>query len=73
MTKLLAQLLGSILTLKLAQLYLPGVMFEGELAALVLAGLFLGLLNFFITSPFIEYTFAPILAFIIQLPSNFSN
>jgi putative membrane protein len=48
MSKLIAQLGAGIITLRLAHLYLPGVFFEGDLAALITAGLFLGVLNFFI-------------------------
>jgi putative membrane protein len=48
MSKLIAQIIAGIFTLRLAHLFLPGVLFEGDLTALIVAGLFLGLLNFFI-------------------------
>jgi len=48
MSKLIAQLLGGVITLRLAQLYLSGVYFEGDVETLVFAGIILGLLNFFI-------------------------
>lgn len=48
MSKLIAQLLAGIATLKLAHVYIPGVLFEGSTEMLIFAGLTLGVLNFFI-------------------------
>ncbi len=48
MTKLIIQILAGIITLRLAHFYLPGAYFEGSIQALVLAGMTLGVLNFFV-------------------------
>lgn len=48
MMRLLWNLIGGTLTLWLAQRFVPGVEFTGEMKYLILAGCFLGLINFFI-------------------------
>ena len=48
MTKLIGQLLGGIATLRLADLYMSGIYFDGDIETLIFAGLMLGFLNFFI-------------------------
>ncbi|OGZ18706.1 MAG: hypothetical protein A2175_00245 [Candidatus Nealsonbacteria bacterium RBG_13_42_11] len=45
---LLWNLIGGVFTLWLAQRFVPGVEFTGEMKYLILAGCFLGLINFFI-------------------------
>lgn len=57
MTKLILQIIASIITLRLAHFYLPGVTFEGSFQALLLAGTALGLLNFFIKPLLVIITF----------------
>lgn len=48
MTKLIAQILASIIALRLAQLYMSGIQFKGNVEILIFAGAVLGLLNFFV-------------------------
>ena len=48
MTKLIVQLLAGVVTLRIAQLYLSGVHFEGSMEMLIFAGVVLGVLNFFV-------------------------
>jgi len=48
MANLLFQIIGGILSFWLAVKFVPGVEFIGEIKYLVLAGAFLGLINFFI-------------------------
>jgi len=48
MIKLIFQIAGGVLSFYLAVRFVPGVDFEGETKYLVMAGAFLGLINFFI-------------------------
>jgi len=48
MTKLIFQVIGGILSFWLAVKFVPGVEFVGEIKYLIMAGAFLGLINFFI-------------------------
>lgn len=48
MLKLLFQIAGGILSFWLAIRFVPGVEFSGEIKYLVIAGAFLGIINFFI-------------------------
>ncbi len=48
MTRLIFHIIGGILGLWLAIKFVPGIQFSGEIKDLVLAGCFLGLINFFI-------------------------
>lgn len=45
---LIWNLIGGVLSIYLAVKFIPGVSFNGEMKYLVLAGVFLGLINFFI-------------------------
>lgn len=48
MTNLIFQIIGGILSFWLAVKFVPGVEFVGEIKYLMMAGAFLGLINFFI-------------------------
>ena len=48
MMNLIWNLIGGVLSIYLAVKFIPGVSFNGEMKYLVLAGVFLGLINFFI-------------------------
>ncbi|MGB9743378.1 MAG: phage holin family protein [Minisyncoccales bacterium] len=48
MTELIFQIIGGILSFWLAVKFVPGVEFHGEIKYLIMAGAFLGLINFFI-------------------------
>jgi len=48
MTNLIFQVIGGILSFWLAVKFVPGVEFVGEIKYLIMAGAFLGLINFFI-------------------------
>ena len=48
MVKLIFQVIGGILSFWLAVKFVPGVAFTGEIKYLIMAGAFLGLINFFI-------------------------
>lgn len=48
MEKLIFQIIGGILSFWLAVKFVPGVEFTGEIKYLIMAGAFLGLINFFI-------------------------
>ena len=59
MSKLILQIIAGILGLWLATKFVPGVEFSGSLQALCLAGLVLGLINFFI-KPILKLITLPI-------------
>ena len=59
MSKLIFQIIAGILGLWLATKFVPGVEFSGSLQALCLAGLVLGLINFFI-KPILKLITLPI-------------
>jgi putative membrane protein len=48
MANLIFQVIGGILSFWLAVKFVPGVVFGGEIKYLIMAGAFLGLINFFI-------------------------
>ena len=59
MKKLIFHLLGGIASFLLAVKFLPGVDFNGEIKYLIMAGCFLGLINFFI-KPIIKIISLPV-------------
>lgn len=59
MDRLLFHIIGGILSLWLAVRFVPGVEFTGELKYLILAGMVLGLINFFI-KPIIKILTLPL-------------
>ncbi len=59
MTKLIFQIIGGILSLWLAIKFVPGVEFSGEIKYLIFAGIFLGLINFFL-KPILKFITFPL-------------
>jgi putative membrane protein len=59
MRKLIFHFLGGIAGFWLAVRFVPGVDFNGEIKYLIIAGVFLGLINFFI-KPIIKIAFLPL-------------
>jgi len=59
MGKLILQIIAGILGLWLATKFVPGVEFSGSLQALCLAGIVLGLINFFI-KPILKFITLPL-------------
>jgi len=59
MTKLIFQIVGGILGLWLAIKFVPGVEFNGEIKYLIFAGIFLGLINFFL-KPILKFITFPL-------------
>lgn len=59
MNRLILQVIAGIASLWLATKFVPGVEFVGELKYLILAGCFLGLINFFI-KPIVKFITIPL-------------
>lgn len=59
MTRLIFQIVGGILSFWLAVKFVPGVDFVGEIKYLIMAGAFLGLINFFL-KPIIKIITLPL-------------
>ncbi len=64
--RFIAQILVNALAIFLAAYLLPGFVFEGNILTLIIAGLILGLINFFIR-PILRLLAAPLIALTLGL------
>jgi len=64
--KFIAQIIVNALAIFLAAYLVPGIVFEGNILTLIIAGLILGLINFFIR-PVLRFLTAPLIALTLGL------